>query len=98
MARKQYGTTIWGAELLKVLEQKTDSGRLGRGKTYANTGRIYDVLLKDSHIKAKVEGNYSPYYATSMDFIPFSKGGSNTVRNIELLCQNCNREKSDSII
>jgi hypothetical protein len=26
--KKTYGTTIWGAELLKVLEQKTDSGRL----------------------------------------------------------------------
>jgi hypothetical protein len=30
--------------------------------------------------------------------IPVSKGGSNTVRNIELLCQNCNRKKSDKIV
>ena len=29
--------------------------------------------------------------------IPFSKGGSNTYRNIQLLCQTCNREKSDNI-
>lgn len=29
--------------------------------------------------------------------IPISKGGSNTVRNIELLCQNCNRSKSNRI-
>ena len=29
--------------------------------------------------------------------IPISKGGSNTARNIELLCENCNRTKSDSI-
>jgi hypothetical protein len=29
--------------------------------------------------------------------IPVSKGGSNTVRNIELLCENCSRSKSDSI-
>lgn len=29
--------------------------------------------------------------------IPVSKGGSNTVRNIELLCEACNRSKSDSI-
>jgi len=29
--------------------------------------------------------------------IPLSKGGSNTVRNIELLCEKCNREKSDDI-
>ena len=29
--------------------------------------------------------------------IPFSKGGSNTYRNIQLLCQDCNRQKSDNI-
>ncbi|MGB2762747.1 MAG: HNH endonuclease [Minisyncoccales bacterium] len=29
--------------------------------------------------------------------IPISKGGSSTVRNIELLCENCNRKKSSKI-
>jgi hypothetical protein len=29
--------------------------------------------------------------------IPFSKGGSNTARNIELLCMECNRKKSNQI-
>lgn len=29
--------------------------------------------------------------------IPVSKGGSNTVRNIELLCEKCNRQKHDKI-
>ena len=29
--------------------------------------------------------------------IPLSKGGSNTVRNIELLCEKCNRKKRDNI-
>lgn len=29
--------------------------------------------------------------------IPFSKGGANTKRNIQLLCEPCNRSKSDSI-
>ena len=29
--------------------------------------------------------------------IPFSKGGSNTYRNIQLLCESCNRSKSDQI-
>ncbi len=29
--------------------------------------------------------------------IPVSKGGSDTARNIELLCEKCNREKSDKI-
>lgn len=29
--------------------------------------------------------------------IPFSKGGSNTARNLQLLCEKCNREKSNNI-
>ena len=29
--------------------------------------------------------------------VPVSKGGSNTARNIELLCEKCNRTKSDKI-
>lgn len=29
--------------------------------------------------------------------VPFSKGGSNTYRNIQILCQDCNRKKSDNI-
>jgi hypothetical protein len=30
--------------------------------------------------------------------IPVSKGGSSTVRNVELLCETCNRKKKDNII
>jgi len=30
--------------------------------------------------------------------IPLSKGGSNTARNIQLLCETCNRAKGDSLV
>ncbi len=29
--------------------------------------------------------------------IPFSKGGANTIQNIQILCAKCNREKKDKI-
>jgi 5-methylcytosine-specific restriction endonuclease McrA len=29
--------------------------------------------------------------------IPVSKGGSNTARNVQILCKKCNREKSNNI-
>lgn len=37
---------------------------------------------------------------TSLEYdhiVPVARGGSNTVRNIELLCESCNRKKSDKI-
>ena len=30
--------------------------------------------------------------------IPHSKGGANTYRNLQLLCERCNRVKSDKIV
>jgi hypothetical protein len=30
--------------------------------------------------------------------VPISKGGSNTARNIELLCEDCNRRKSNNVV
>ncbi len=78
----KYGVTPWGAELLRVLEQKTDYGRLGRGRTYANTGKVYGVTITENHLTAKVRGNYKPYYRTGMDFPPFSKDEISTIRKI----------------
>jgi len=82
MAIKAYGITLWGSELLKVLEGKTDSGRLARGRSYANTGKVYNISLDKNFIKARVKGNYNPYYATSMIFTAFSKSEIVTIKSI----------------
>jgi SNF2 family DNA or RNA helicase/uncharacterized Zn finger protein len=79
MARINYGNTIWGAEFLKAIERETDAGRLSRGKTYANTGKVYDVKLDAKNIEAKVKGNYQPYYATKLIFEQFGKGDKNFI-------------------
>lgn len=79
MAQKAYGTTPWGKEFLASIENETDTGRLGRGRSYANTGKIYDVIIKANRISAKVEGNYSPYYSTSLSFEPLPKGDKEVI-------------------
>jgi len=81
MARKTYGTTIWGAAFLKAIERETDSGRLSRGKSYANTGKVYDIKLQERHIAAKVRGNYQPFYQTALNFTPFAKGDKQFIVN-----------------
>ena len=62
MARVQYGTTWWGNEWLKALTGIDLANRIPRGKTYANTGKVFDVIRILNSIKAKVEGHYDPFY------------------------------------
>lgn len=79
---KRYGTSIWGQELLHVIEGKSDSGRLNRGRTYANTGRVYAVNIKKDTIKARVEGNYDPFYKVGITFKTFSKPQIQTIKTL----------------
>ncbi len=79
MARKIYGTTLWGREFLTAIENETDSGRLSRGKSYANTGKIYDVKLSTRAISAKVKGNYAPFYTTKLTFNSFTNGDNDVI-------------------
>lgn len=54
--------TWWGQRFLEHVEKFTAPGRLGRGRTYANTGRILDYRIKDGLVTAKVRGSINPYY------------------------------------
>lgn len=82
MAKKVYGTTPWGKELLDVIEYKTDSGRLGRGKTYANTDKVYNIKILKNSITAKVTGNYDPYYNVNLKFKIFSDRQIQNIKDI----------------
>ena len=103
MARKTYGTTIWGAAFLKVIEIETDLGRLSRGKSYANTGKVYDIKLQDKRIGAKVRGNYQPFYQTALNFTPFVKGDKQFIidyinKNPLILAQIMNSKLSPELL
>ncbi len=54
--------TWWGQRFIAALEQFTDPGRLGRGRSYAHNGRILDYTLANGTVTAKVRGSINPYY------------------------------------
>jgi SNF2 family DNA or RNA helicase/uncharacterized Zn finger protein len=64
MAEK-FGKTWWGEHWLKSLENVDYDNRLPRGASYARTGKVKDIKIKDNQIVAKVQGTRpSPYKVT----------------------------------
>ena len=82
-----FGRTWWGQRFLAALEQFTDPGRLGRGRSYASSGRILDYKLADGRAVARVRGSINPYfgvytepiYRTSVGLAPIAPAEWHTV-------------------
>jgi len=70
----------------------TSSATLSRAKI-PSQARIF-VWQRDGGRCVECSSNENLEYD---HIIPFAKGGSNTERNLQLLCGNCNRLKSDNI-
>jgi hypothetical protein len=49
----QFSRTWWGQRFIAALEQFTDPGRLGRGRSYAHNGRILDYTLAKARLRLK---------------------------------------------
>ena len=79
MASRQFTKTWWGEKWLDSLNDVYWTNRIGRGKTYANTGRVYDILIKDNLALAKVKGNYRSYYNVSVEFKLFTQKEKNII-------------------
>ena len=58
----QFSRTWWGQRFIAALEQFTDPGRLGRGRSYASNGRILEHKLVNGTVTAKVRGSINPYF------------------------------------
>ncbi len=73
MVRNTYGKTPWGhAFLYDGLCSFIDEGRLKRGKTYANTGKVFQVKFEGCRVIAKVRGSFSPFYNINISFTQFT--------------------------
>lgn len=77
----KFTRTWWGQRFIEALEQFTESGRLGRGRSYARNGKVLNFHLEKGKITAKVRGSINPYfgvykeprYNTHIEIKPISK-------------------------
>ncbi len=68
-----YGTTPWGAYFLSAINKEYYySTRIGRGKTYANTGKVLSIDIDGSQVSAKVQGSYGYAYSIFLQFDHFT--------------------------
>ena len=58
----QFSKTWWGKRFIEALEEFTESGRLGRGRSYARNGKIKNYDITNGKITAKVRGSVNPYF------------------------------------
>ena len=66
--RVTYGNTVWGKLFLDILSKYDDPGRLQRGRTYANTGKVKELKIDGLKVTAKVKGSYYPWYKVTLEF------------------------------
>ena len=58
-----FGRTWWGERFLAALERFTDPARLGRGRSYANNGRILEYAVANGTVTARVRGSSTQFVA-----------------------------------
>lgn len=76
----KFTRTWWGQTFLTALEEFTDSGRLSRGRSYANGRKIKHFEMDCEQVTAQVRGSINPYYGvyeeptytTTLEFEPIS--------------------------
>ena len=81
----------WIAEETKL--QKNNDKKKKRSR-YISSGVKKEVWDRDRGVCQRCGAKYNIVYD---HIIPHSKGGSNKTKNIQLLCDKCNRRKSDKI-
>ncbi len=84
--KSSFGQTWWGQQWIKVLEGLDQSGRLGRGRTYANNGSVQSIAFDGNKIEARVKGSQRTPYKVSYKLEPLS--GSDKARLVSFIADN----------
>jgi superfamily II DNA or RNA helicase len=71
-AESHFGITPWGAWFAEALESFDEGGRLTRGESYANTGRVERLEREGCSVVARVRGRSKPQYRVRIEFKPLA--------------------------
>ncbi len=58
----KFSRSWWGQKFIQALERFTDSGRLSRGRSYANGGKVKSFEIHNGIVTAQVRGSVNPYF------------------------------------
>ena len=78
----KYGKTWWGDNWLDALKGIDFTNRIPRGKSYANTEKVYDVKINGNIVLAKVKGNYAHHYNVQVSFKEFTTSEKKKIAEI----------------
>lgn len=67
----RFGLTWWGAEWLRALDNIDYENRIPRGRSYAGSGKVLKLNVKDNIIKASVAGSRRVPYKVTIVVPPF---------------------------
>ncbi|MBN1877685.1 MAG: SWIM zinc finger family protein [Anaerolineae bacterium] len=70
--RGQFVKSWWGSRWIKALTQLMDSGRLGRGRSYARKGQVLEITIKPGKVTARVQGSRATPYKVSIELKPLT--------------------------
>ena len=84
--KSTFGQTWWGQQWIKVLEGLDQSGRLARGRTYANNGSVQSIAFEENKIAARVKGTSPRPYKIAFKIEPLSS--SDKARLVSLIADN----------
>ncbi len=68
-----FGKTWWGQKWLEAFTDIDDTGRLTRGKTYANNGSVTKKVIRGTAIEAKIKGSRATPYSTYVEMKEFDE-------------------------
>lgn len=78
----EYGKTWWGAKWLEAFNGITYDNRLDRGRSYANTGRAYNIRINGNEATAQVRGSRPQPYSVQIELNKFDENEQKIIHEL----------------